>query len=330
MATSFTKMVENAKKDKGAQIIDVNPEELMDDPDNREIYNEYDVKLLAEDMKKNGVIGTIVAYPENGKYRIESGHRRKYAAIQAGVKKIPVQVTTPPQNDIERRKRLLRANMHFRNYSTMTIAREAQYMYETYEKEKELMEAQGLKPEESPGEQVAANLEISPAQVSRYRALLKLSPELQSLVDMDKMPWNAFCDATSLNQFQQHALFLKVSGAVKSFGIDTVTSSYVRKQIEECSLLSSSEYQFDRNSLSSYEEAAPGKEKKARRINGATTLKKGAKSIRDSLDAEKAFIKPGQRNAILEELRSLSAFINEKIQEFDAEGFSDDFNRKVK
>lgn len=310
-------------------IINMNPKKLVDDPDNHEIYSEYEVELLAKDMKENGFIGVILAYSIDGQYKIEAGHRRKYAAIKAELPEVPVMITEAPKNDIERRKRLVRANLHSRNYSTMTMAREAQYMYETYEQERVELEKQGLKPELGSTERVANDLEISISHVSRYRALTKLIPKIQKLLDEYDIPWMAFSDATSLKEEQQTALYDRISGALKTGGEAAITAAYIRKQIEECSLMKKNDYSFNRAVLVQYEQKPDVKEKKARRINGASTLKKSALAIRDSLDINKSYIKVAQQEEMLEEMRALASFINQKIKEIEEDGFSDGFNRKL-
>ena len=48
-------------------------------------YGEYEVEELSEIMKNRGFQGVILAYPVgDGKYMIEAGHRRRYAAKKAG------------------------------------------------------------------------------------------------------------------------------------------------------------------------------------------------------------------------------------------------------
>lgn len=335
MAVNFTKMVSsniqnNTQKDIKHNIIEMDPSTLIDDNDNREIYSDYDVALLAEDMKNNGVFGIIMAYPYQGKYRIESGHRRKYAAIKAGIKKFPVLITSTPKTETERRRRLVRANLHIRNYSTMTIAREADYMYETREMERKEMLELGIKPEIGSTELVAADLEISASQVSRYRKLLSLSPDLQKLLDNNDIPWSPLCEASELNNDQQKALYQRISGAIKTYGVEAISSSFLRKQIEECSFIKKESYKLDRNALSQYEATIPEKAKKVRRMNGASALKKGAQAIRDGLNQEKSYIKANQENEVLEELKALSAFVSEMINEIEREGFSENFKRKLK
>ena len=108
---------------------------LVPDELNKEAWLEDDIKPLAECIKKNGFFGTIVAYEiGEGKYRIESGHRRFEAAKAAGMDYVDVQVSNPPKDDIERRKRLTQWNLHSRKVENpVNMAKAAQFLYETYE-----------------------------------------------------------------------------------------------------------------------------------------------------------------------------------------------------
>ena len=67
-------------------IIHVTDDQLVDDPSNISLYGEYEVEELSEIMKNRGFQGVILAYPVgDGKYMIEAGHRRRYAAKKSGV-----------------------------------------------------------------------------------------------------------------------------------------------------------------------------------------------------------------------------------------------------
>lgn len=330
---SFTKLVNaNTKKENENkyQVLEIDPKDLIDDPDNREVYSEYDIEMLAKDMHLNGVFGTIIAYPFEGGYKIESGHRRKYAAIKAGLSKFPVLISNTPKTDIERRKRLVRANLHIRNYSTMTLSREAEYMYETYEKERDELAKIGQKPEIGSTEQVAHDLEISVPQVSKLRALLKLSPKLQDLIDKYNIPWTPFTEAAELSIEQQEYLSTRILNTIKLSGEDQISTTFIRKEIEDVSLIKNG-YQFNRESLLEYEsekQESLQEKKKSRRINGATSFLKGAQKVMDGLDPQKAYIKSAKREEVLTQLKQLSKYINELLENIEENGFSEEFDKK--
>ena len=82
-------------------IIHVTDDQLVDDPSNISLYGEYEVEELSEIMKNRGFQGVILAYPAgDGKYMIEAGHRRRYAAKKAGFSTYPVLVTQTPERSL--------------------------------------------------------------------------------------------------------------------------------------------------------------------------------------------------------------------------------------
>ena len=334
---NFTKMANQraANVARNNRVIELDPKELMDDPENKEIYTHDDVTGLTEAMKEGGMFGVIMAYPYKGGYRIESGHRRKQAAIEAGLDKVPVLVTEPPKDDIERRKRLVQANLHLRNYDPMTYAREAEHLYNTFVEENKQLSAQGITHTQSPAEKAAANLEISASQVSRYRKLLKLPEKLQKLLEENpEMPWSAFADATELTDTQADFLYQRIMSEMKLYGESAITAKFVRQQVVECAKFKGSPEAFNREVLAKYEleakEDAPAKKgTKNRRLNGATSIHKGCSMIIDSLDPSLSYIKEIQQENALTELKNLSAYLQEKIAEIEADGFNSKFGLKV-
>ena len=128
-------------------------EYLVDDPDNITIYgSEYEIDNLAEVMKEYGFQGVILAYPiEGGKYRIESGHRRRLAARKAGIETIPVLETVPPKTEYERKRRLFGANLLERDKNPIITARVADNLYYTFRDEYEYKKENDLLDKDEDG-----------------------------------------------------------------------------------------------------------------------------------------------------------------------------------
>ena len=96
-----------------AEKVTMSVDMIDEDRDNKEIYGEYETDGLAESIEENGYQGSpIIVYPEKGRYTVQSGHRTLEAAKKAGRTYVPVLVTDAPQNDIERRKKLILSNLH--------------------------------------------------------------------------------------------------------------------------------------------------------------------------------------------------------------------------
>ena len=67
--------INELSEEQKSRLIYLTDDMLEDDPDNMEIYGASDVDALAEDMRKYGFQGVILAYKHGDKYRIESEKR---------------------------------------------------------------------------------------------------------------------------------------------------------------------------------------------------------------------------------------------------------------
>ena len=192
-------------------IIHVTDDQLVDDPSNISLYGEYEVEELSEIMKNRGFQGVILAYPVgDGKYMIEAGHRRRYAAKKAGFSTYPVLVTQTPETEFERVLRLTGANLHNRpELKPMQMANLAQTLYQAHKEELSYKREKGLLREDeitSLNELVALDLEMTVKNVEKYRRLLNLIPELQEIVDKPEYPWSYIAEASNLPVEKQKML----------------------------------------------------------------------------------------------------------------------------
>ncbi|MBP9999943.1 MAG: ParB N-terminal domain-containing protein [Clostridiales bacterium] len=231
-ATNVDQLPEDIKN----SIVYVKDQDLLDDPMNTEYYGETDVTSLADIIKRNGFQGVILAYPKDGKYMIESGHRRRMAGRKAGLKEFPVYVTEAPEHEWTRVIRLLGANDHDRKETPMMLAKVAEGYFNAhdaeikYKKENNLLE---------PGEVtsiidlVAMDMEVDPASVSRYRALLKLTPALQKMADEQTVSWSALAQAATLNKDYQNELFISIKQKMEADGQDVVKRAWIEGMIKK-------------------------------------------------------------------------------------------------
>lgn len=293
---------------------------LVDDPINTEVYGELEVNELAEDMKQYGFQGVILAYPYQGKYRIESGHRRRYAGRKAGIKEYPVFITDPPVAEWERALRLGRANLHSRNRTPMIIAKETQFLYYAHEEEQRAKKEAGSEYEKSIIQLVAQDLEISTSQVSKYKALLNLIPELQKLAD-NGISWSTLSAASTMTKYAQEMLYRRINGRLKLYNKDGVTRTWLEKEISELKYVREERgYQFDRNDIALY----PEKEKKrkeelekktqrVRRRNGTKAILKNAKELCEVLEGD-AIYKTSEIPVVIKKLEELQRSIQTKLK----------------
>lgn len=192
-------------------------EQLVDDPDNVTTYgSEYQIDNLAEVMKEYGFQGVILAYPiGDGKFRIESGHRRRLAGRKAGIKDFPVLETLPPKSEYERKRRLLGANLLARDTTPMITARVADNLYFTFKDEYEYKKANDLLEKDEGGnviesgdimKKVGVFMGMEVRTINKYRTLLKLTPQLQDMADSKEYSWTALVDAATLSSEKQDEL----------------------------------------------------------------------------------------------------------------------------
>ncbi len=62
---------------------------LPDGSQPRKFFDEYELQLLCDSIKENGIIQPLSVRPQGGKYILIAGERRLRAAVAAGLKKVP-------------------------------------------------------------------------------------------------------------------------------------------------------------------------------------------------------------------------------------------------
>lgn len=214
-------------------------EQLVDDPDNVTTYgSEYQIDNLAEVMKDYGFQGVILAYPiGDGKYRIESGHRRRLAGRKAGIKDFPVLETIPPKTEYERKRRLFGANLLARDTTPMITARVADNLYFTFKDEYEYKKANDLLEKDEDGniiesgdimKKVGVFMGMEVRTINKYRTLLKLNPQLQDMADSKEYSWTALVDAATLSSEKQDELASDIRNAS-----EPVTKAWIVKRCRD-------------------------------------------------------------------------------------------------
>lgn len=152
------------------------------------VRDNQDMDELIESIQKNGVIMPCIVRPkENGRYEMVSGHRRKHAAIRAGLDSLPCIVRD--LDDIQATILMVDSNAH-RPY---ILPSEKAY---SYKMKLEAMKRQAGRPNIENGvpvghnsfvgksrEILAAESQDSNTQIQRYVRLTYLIPELLQMVD---------------------------------------------------------------------------------------------------------------------------------------------------
>ena len=147
------------------------------------VRDNQDMDELIESIQKNGVIMPCIVRPkENGRYEMVAGHRRKHAAIRAGLDSLPCIVRD--LDDIQATILMVDSNAH-RPY---ILPSEKAYAYKM---RLEAMKRQGFRSDLTSApvgqkfsvEQIAENSTDSKTQIQRYVRLTYLIPELLQMVD---------------------------------------------------------------------------------------------------------------------------------------------------
>lgn len=308
--------INELSEEQKSRLIYLTDDMLEDDPDNMEIYGASDVDALAEDMRKYGFQGVILAYKHGDKYRIESGHRRREAGRKAAVKEYPVFETDPPKTGWERILRLNRANIHGRKYLAMVTARLAQSLFDAHTEEIKYKKANGMIEEgdiTSINELVAIDLEIDSKTVSKYRALLNLIPELQELAN-EKVAWSALSSAGTLEKdYQEELLELINEKFIKDKKYPD--RKWIQQRIDLLKLQQTS-------GLTGVQEVPSDKDAdkgRVRRKNGTKTVINTSKKLREVLDND-AIYKKDEIPFVIETLKNLKLSIERKLDELEIAG----------
>lgn len=290
-------------------IIHVTDDQLVDDPSNISLYGEYEVEELSEIMKNRGFQGVILAYPVgDGKYMIEAGHRRRYAAKKAGFSTYPVLVTQTPETEFERVLRLTGANLHNRpELKPMQMANLAQTLYQAHKEELSYKREKGLLREDeitSLNELVALDLEMTVKNVEKYRRLLNLIPELQEIVDKPEYPWSYIAEASNLpvekQKMLEKAILERERGGEKN-GPTTWIKTLIKKLKNDQEIENIDGIKETDNSGA-----------RVRRKNGTKVVLKTAKELHEVLDKD-ALFKKEEIPDVISVLMGLKESIETKI-----------------
>lgn len=287
--------------EKSGNIKTISCDNLIMDNENSKIYGEESaetVKELAHDMEQNGFKGAILAYPENGKYKIESGHRRFMAAKLAGISEIPVIITETPQTESERRIRLISMNLHSRDNLKPTVM--AKVIQTLMEADKQEQERKGLPTDIATlMDIVASQVELSTKSIEKYRQIPKLIPELQNFAD-NGISWSALIQGVTLPPEQQKSVALSIKTEIERVGTENVSRQWIS------SLITRMKQEII---------GQPAKVKTVvKRRDGAKIVEKCVRDFEDIANGNAIFKNTDKKN-LLENLLKIRECVDKKIQE---------------
>lgn len=157
---------------------------------------------ITESISEYGVLTPIIARPKDGGYEIISGHRRAYAAKQAGLKEVPVIVKE--LNDDE--ATVLMVDSNFQRERILPSERAFAYKMKMealrHQGERTDLSLAQVAPKLS-AEIIAEDAGISKDSVKRYIRLTNLIPDILSLVDEGKIGFTPAVELSYLKPEEQ-------------------------------------------------------------------------------------------------------------------------------
>lgn len=182
------------------KIVQIPVEKIKKNPDNEKVFNMDGIEGLADTIKEDGFTGAIEVFAlSDGNYEILSGHRRFEAAKLAGLRTIP-SIILPVRDKVSVAKKLITSNIHNRELSSMDKARAINYYVENV-----------LKPEHK-GKRFNENQELSKvfglsiSQIKYLKRTLQYVPELQELLEKQRVPMSGLIAASNLDPDEQREL----------------------------------------------------------------------------------------------------------------------------
>lgn len=165
----------------GETLLDI---DVIDDFENHPFKVLDDIKMdeLVESISENGILSPVIVRSKlNGRYELISGHRRRHAAVRAGLSQIPAIVKE--LSDDEAIVLMVDANIQREEILPSERAKSLKMKRDAMDRQRANGINLGNKSRELLGEEIG----ISGRQVQRYINLNNLLPALLDMVDQKKI-----------------------------------------------------------------------------------------------------------------------------------------------
>lgn len=226
-------------------IIEIEAERLKDFHNHPfRIKEDIEMKDLMESIGRFGILSPLVVRPlPEGKYEIVSGHRRKYAALMLGYRKLPVIIRV--MDDDEAVISMVEANIHRETIlpteKAFAIKMKYDAMKRTEGKTKRSQNdhrPKGVRTVQLLGEETGD----SAKQIQRYLKITELIPELRDLLDAARISFNPAYELAFLDEKDQKKVFqaimevnsppsLSQAQRIRKLGTDRILSVRIVKDI---------------------------------------------------------------------------------------------------
>ena len=195
------------------KVVTLNPAEISDFPNHPfKVKQDDDMAEMVESIKKYGVLVPALVRPkEDGGYEMVAGHRRKFAAVLAGIAEIPCIVRSLTDDEATivmvdsnlQREKILPSEKAFA-YKMKLDAMKRQAGRPSKENSRPLdTNLIGTRSDE----QLAKDSPDSARQIQRYIRLTELIPSVLQMVDDGKIAFRPAVALSYLSKEQQQALF---------------------------------------------------------------------------------------------------------------------------
>lgn len=166
------------------------------------------MRELVESVRENGVIEPILCRPDGeGGYQVVSGHRRRTAAMLAGLTEVPVTVRDLP--DYAATIIMVDSNLHRPHIHPSEKAFAFKMKLEALEEKRALglLVSDGRRATEMVGEETGDNYR----NVMRYLRLTELTPKLLELVDSGRLKFHPAVELSYLKPTEQETLYTAIA-----------------------------------------------------------------------------------------------------------------------
>ena len=171
-----------------------------------QVRDDEEMQKMVESVKEYGVLTPLIARPRlEGGYEIIAGHRRKRACELAGIEPLPVLV-----REMDDATAMVDTNCQRENVSAIEKAK-------AYKMKLEAIKRKGGRPVKNNSRQVVGSFESadivgqntgeSGRQIQRYIRLNELIPELQEMVEENKLKFNPAVELSYLAPQEQEQFY---------------------------------------------------------------------------------------------------------------------------
>ncbi len=192
------------------QPINISVDMILSFADNPyQVIDNEEMEELVQSIKERGILTPLIVMPKPNDthvFELISGHRRLYAAQKAGLETVPAIVCNVSRD--EAAIMVVDSNLHREHILPSEKAKAYKLRLDAMKHQGQRTDLTSAQVEQKLSvEQLAEVANESRAQIQRYIRLNNLIPELQSLVDENKIALTPAVELSYLTEEEQNNLF---------------------------------------------------------------------------------------------------------------------------